>query len=106
MDYSEMLGFTCVKMLYEKNELLSMIYELNHQLQELNNYNEDLLTDNMRITLYNRQNEYNTQKKQIQDRIDDIDFKFNIIIKGILLSFSKTNILEKDLTEKLIYGTI
>lgn len=106
MDYGEMLGFTCVKMLYEKNELLNMVYELDHKLQELNNYNEDLLTDNMRITLYNRQNEYNMQKKQIQDRIDDIDFTFNIIIKGLLLAFSKTNILDKDLTEKLIYDTI
>ena len=106
MDYSDMIGFVCVKMLYEKNELLGQIYELDHQLADLGKYNVALLTPTMQMNWYNKQNEYNAHKKNIQSRIDEIDYEFNVIIKGLLLSFSKTNILEKDLTDKLIYGTI
>lgn len=105
MNYGEYVCANCIALLYEKNELLNKMYELDHQLEDLSKYDNDLLTDNMRITLYNKQNEYSMQKKQIQDRIDVIDTNFDLYIKAILLAFSRTNILDRTLIELLIYNT-
>lgn len=91
------MGLIMTKMLYEKNEINKYIYNINHQLESLDNYDIQSLTDEMRLTLYNKQNEYQNEIDRLNERVNEIDMKFWIMTKYILDAFRFTNILDKSI---------
>ena len=96
MNYSEMLGFTCVSMLYEKNNLLEQMTNINNQLEDIYRYNDFELSSDTNLILYNKEHNLKSQKTQIEERIKEIDDKFYLIAQGLLVAFSRTNILDKE----------